>query len=200
MRTRSMAAIFFGAAATALLTQVRRRKTRVFDVGILASVRGRGPRGLRKLAAIFDEPSAIVAQAAVVALLAARREPRVAGCMLGAPLVALGASEILKHAVARARPPWAVLHRKGLQSFPSSHTAGKGALAWIIAQAFPASRPVRVAATLLAAVDIVVVGLDRIADGAHWPTDTLAGATIGIAAAEALCVFACVPERAAEPV
>jgi undecaprenyl-diphosphatase len=193
MKTRAMAAIFFGGAATMLLAEVRRRKTRRFDLRVLASVRGRGPRGLRKLAAVFDEPAAIVAQAAAIALLAARRDPRAAACMMGAPLAALGVSAILKNAIVRARPPFYFLQRKGLQSFPSSHTAGKGALMWIIAQAFPASRTARVAATLVAAIDVVVVGLDRVADGAHWPTDTLAGAAIGIAAAEAMCCLAPAP-------
>lgn len=183
-----------------LLAEVRRRRTRRFDLRVLASVRGRGPRGLRKLSAIFDEPAAIVAQAAVVALLAARREPRIAACLMGAPLAALGVSEVLKHAIVRARPPHHLLQRKGLQSFPSSHTAGKGALVWIVAQAFPASRPVRIAATVLAALDVVMVGLDRVADGAHWPTDTLAGAAIGVAAAEAVCCLMPAPHAEARGV
>jgi undecaprenyl-diphosphatase len=189
-----MAANLFAGMATAALATVQRSTTRRFDLRGIRAIEGRGPRRLRRLASRAAEPNAVLLEAAALATIASRRSPRVAMCIIGAPLLALGVSKALKHAVGRPRPPWHLL-RKGLQSFPSSHTAGTGALLWVIARAVPAPRAVRVIASVAVAADLLLVGATRIAEGAHWPSDVIAGAVIGIAAGATACALAHAPER-----
>jgi undecaprenyl-diphosphatase len=193
MYVRTVTAILLAGATTALLAEVRRRETLRFDHGVLASLRGRGPRRVRRIADVIDRPSAVLVQAAVVGLLVGRKNPRLGACIFAAPALALGASNLLKHAFHRDRPLLHLFQREGRHSFPSGHTAGKGALVWIVANALPAPPVARALATLLAAADIALVGAARVAESAHWPTDTLAGAAIGIASAEAISCCDAVP-------
>jgi membrane-associated phospholipid phosphatase len=153
MRYRPLATIALAAAAATLLGSVRQRRTRRFDVILLASLRDKGPRDVRKAAALTATPAAVLAQASVVAAVVARNHPRLAVCIVGAPALAVGASWMVKHAFDRARPPWHLFERKGMQSFPSSHTAGKGALLWILATCCPGSPATRASAFFLAAAD-----------------------------------------------
>ena len=70
-------------------------------------------------------------------------------------------------------------------SFPSGHTisafaAAVALIATLVLQARSSSRPVRIAATSLAILALAaLVGLSRVAVGAHWPVDVLAGAACG---------------------
>jgi membrane-associated phospholipid phosphatase len=62
-----------------------------------------------------------------------------------------------------------------LWSMPSGHTAHAAVLAVFIAALYPRLRP-------LMWVMIAIVGFSRLVFGAHWPTDVIAGAAVGIAA------------------
>jgi membrane-associated phospholipid phosphatase len=70
-------------------------------------------------------------------------------------------------------------------SFPSGHTisafaAAVALVATMLLQARGGSRPVRIAAASLAILALAaLVGLSRVAVGAHWPVDVLAGAACG---------------------
>jgi undecaprenyl-diphosphatase len=71
-----------------------------------------------------------------------------------------------------------------LHSFPSGHVAlvlsVYGLLAWLWIRA-SRSRAERALAVLLLAVLLLTVGWARVRLGAHWPSDILAGYTIGLA-------------------
>lgn len=105
-------------------------------------------------------------------------------------LLALGAASALANLVAkpltvRSRPQR--LERKellgrqvpmpGSSSFPSGHTASAFAFATAAGHMSPGlSAPLRAAATL--------VGYSRVHTGVHFPADVLAGAFLGVSAAE----------------
>lgn len=165
------------------------------DLRLERALRSHDPAPLAHIVAALEQPEAVMAQAVAAAVIAARRHPRVAACIIAAPLLALAATTAVKRATARPRPLSHLFRRKGLESFPSSHTAGKSALVWILAHAFPAARPVRMLAAGIAALDMMAVAAARIADGAHWPTDTLGGAAIGVASAEVIRRLAGCPRR-----
>jgi membrane protein DedA with SNARE-associated domain/membrane-associated phospholipid phosphatase len=87
---------------------------------------------------------------------------------------------VLKLSFHRARPtfPWSPVLRS--YSFPSGHAttsaAVYGVLAYLLAHRFPRWRlPIAVLSCGL----IVGIGLSRVYLGAHWPTDVLAGFTVG---------------------
>jgi undecaprenyl-diphosphatase len=132
----------------------------------------------------LEQPSAIMAFTLLTSVLAAKRRPRAALCLIAAPALAFLATSVLKRAVDRPRPLSHLFRKKGLESFPSSHTAGKAALTWMIARAFPAKPRARYAMATATGANVALLGCERVACGAHWPTDTLAGAVLGVAAAE----------------
>lgn len=91
--------------------------------------------------------------------------------------------------VRRPRPPTYhghVIAGLGAHSFPSGHTANAVGLygfliflAVLAARAYPTWRPWLVAATVLCCYFIVDVGVSRVIEGQHWPTDVLAGYLLG---------------------
>jgi undecaprenyl-diphosphatase len=102
---------------------------------------------------------------------------------------AIGAAKVLKKLTARDRPGLSRFKSKGKESFPSSHVAGHAAVLaslWCVA---PQSNGWR--AALVAACGLpVAIGVERVCAGRHWPTDVIAGATLGIAIGVALGGFA----------
>lgn len=82
----------------------------------------------------------------------------------------------------RRRPGWAAFADNGRQSFPSTHAAHAAALA------FSAARVARqhgagAWADALAASTVAVMAFERLRARAHWPTDVVAGALLGLASA-----------------
>lgn len=100
------------------------------------------------------------------------------------------ASQIIKQCVGRARPrlmdslgafhfdPFSL--RAAQASFPSGHTITVFALAWTLGLFLPKLRPYLFALACL-------VGVSRIMVGAHYPSDVMAGALVGVVAAWATC-------------
>lgn len=111
----------------------------------------------------------------------ARRRPDIAAALLITVLLTLLYVHGIKHLAALPRPA-AVLGHEGFAiigptlkagSFPSGHTATVFALAALLG----AHLPWRHLSLLLLFAGLV--GISRVAVGAHWPTDVLAGAAGG---------------------
>jgi hypothetical protein len=106
--------------------------------------------------------------------------------MLAAVACADVAKRVAKQLVRRTRPHVLLdegrydrdaggSERKPEQSFPSGHTACSIAAARALSRTFPE-------AGAAAGVAAVGVGVARVAKGAHWPLDVVAGAVVGLAA------------------
>lgn len=101
-------------------------------------------------------------------------------------LIAAGISvQVIKHLIGRARPRITdtllligPTLKKGYDSFPSGHTTMAFCFAAILSHHLPKYR-------ILFYVFAVIVGLERIEDGAHFPSDALAGAILGFAVGKA---------------
>lgn len=101
-------------------------------------------------------------------------------------LIAAGISvQVIKHLIGRARPRITdtllligPTLKKGYDSFPSGHTTMAFCFAAILSDHIPRYR-------VLFYLFAVIVGLERIEDGAHFPSDALAGAILGFAVGKA---------------
>jgi|GEM_PF-943824 undecaprenyl-diphosphatase len=91
--------------------------------------------------------------------------------------------------VARPRPPsyhGSTLFNLGSHSFPSGHTANAVGLygflfflALLTQRVYPRWRPWLVAAQVLCVYFVLDVGVSRILEGQHWPSDVVAGYLLG---------------------
>lgn len=105
-----------------------------------------------------------------------------------ATVIGLVETSVLKHIFHRARPTvvelyefWMPMHKvfADSYSFPSGHTALSFAAAGVLFAKF--RNHIGWLALLLA----LLVGLSRIYEGMHWPTDVLVGILVGLAASAA---------------
>ena len=113
-----------------------------------------------------------------------------AALMVAAPI----AERLVKLAVGRARPMG-----EGF-AFPSGHvTAAAAYFGTVFYLAGSLSSPaLRVTIRAAALATIVLVALARIVLRAHWPSDTLAGAALGLALASSAALAASAQVRAVE--
>lgn len=155
---------------------------------------------------IGDQEPLYAISAALLLVGIVTRERRLVGSattMLAAVAAADLAKSAVKRSVSRTRPHVLLdeqrydthvggSDQKSEQSFPSGHMAGTVAAARALSRNFPAAG----AAAGLAAIGM---GVSRVAKGAHWPLDIVAGAIIGFAA-EALSttIVKVIVERCAE--
>jgi undecaprenyl-diphosphatase len=140
--------------------------------------------------------SAVYAVALFAVLLATRH--RAAAFFLAiATAAAMSVYEVVKHIVARQRPPTAdrYISTDALdESFPSGHTTAGialflvlGLILWQIGRA--EHRPWLVRAGIGFVVFGPVLGLSRVVLGVHWATDVLAGWALGSTAACAVALL-----------
>lgn len=171
------------------------------------AVHHQGPGDLHKAVSLFEAfghgIGTVVIVAAVVVLDRRQRWqcPRLIACTFGAGIVNL----VVKVLVGRSRPhmfsdaefppavhqtfggmmtlstgDWSAALDRGMQSFPSGHSAMAAGLAVGLSWLYPQGRYFFAA---LAALTM----LQRVESGAHFPSDTLAGAAIGVAMAAVCC-------------
>lgn len=161
----------------------------------------RGPGDLRKAVALF-ETFAHTAGVLVIVLVIVVLDPQHRRSALRVAVSALGSgllADVAKLLIGRTRPnefwltgfpdaagntfqgwipvlqseSWSEGLRRGVQSFPSGHSAVAAGLAIGLTWLYPRGR------WLFAALAALAM-LQRLESGAHFPSDTLAGASIGV--------------------
>lgn len=168
------------------------------DVALGAQLASKRDEPVVKAAAevgkLGDQEPLYAAAAVVILVGFVRRDQRMKDAGLSI-LAAVGVADLtkrmVKKLVKRTRPH--VLFEEGRyeseaegsgkkpeQSFPSGHTAGTMAAARALCRFYPA-------ASRWTTLGALIIGLARLAKGAHWPLDVAAGYVIGWAAEAVSC-------------
>jgi undecaprenyl-diphosphatase len=113
---------------------------------------------------------------------------RTAVIFLAASLLGIGVGQSAKYLIQRPRPnvDWRLIDRPHSTSFPSGHSIGSMALYGTFALLAARHLRNRAAAALVFALGFTVpllVGITRPYLGVHYPSDVLAGWTVGLACA-----------------
>jgi len=176
-------AIWSGALA-ALTAAIFSGRSRAVDRGWSRRLGSRKRAGDRLI--VVAKPVWVTVESALAALCPGL-STRERSAIVLAPALAGLAGKILKVRLPRGRPGLARLRSEGRESFPSTHTAGLGSLALILARVVRlhgrARMPMALAATLT-----VAIALDRVHTRVHWPSDVLAGMLLAAAATDAACL------------
>ena len=169
-------------AVGALTVLIRGRRTTPLDRR-WSTHRGNGKSRALAVSRAAAPKVGFVEALVVAALPGLRRRERAA--ILAAPLLAGLMGHGLKRLAPRRRPGWAGWSRNGKESFPSTHTAHAASLAFTAARI--ARRHGAGAWAEAAAAGIVgLIAVARLRAKAHWPTDVVAGALVGIASERAV--------------
>ncbi|CAN5225561.1 phosphatase PAP2 family protein [soil metagenome] len=148
-----------------------------------------GPKWLEIAAADITALGSVTVLSLIVLLMAgffaASRRWREALILIAAPLSGTAVSQVLKNLFGRARPD-AALHAVEVvnPSFPSGHAMLSAVvyltLAVLVAR-FTDRRRVKVYAMAAGVLLTLLVGSSRVFLGVHWPSDVLAGWSLGAA-------------------
>ena len=120
---------------------------------------------------------ALVVPVLIIAVLLLLKRPWAAGYFLAATLTSAGMVQLLKKSFGRARPE-DILVQVDFGSFPSGHVGNAATMAVIFAILFP-----RVWVWLAGVAYVVLMMLSRTYLGAHWLSDTIGGALLGVGVA-----------------
>ena len=132
----------------------------------------------------------LVVPIGVAVLLVMLHRPWSAAYFVVAAAVSAGMVKVVKHLVGRARPE-DILVISDFGSFPSGHVANAATVASALFILFP-----HVWTALAGAAWVVLMAFSRTYLGAHWLTDTVGGALIGVAAALLVAAAFAKPLRA----
>ncbi len=196
----------------ALTDEVREGDTSRFDRTLLLAFRTPndlstpiGPRWLqesaRDVTALggFTVLTLVTAVAFAILMLLGRRTQ--AWILAGAVVLAQVLAEVIKALVHRPRPNLVPQHDLVYStSFPSGHAVMSPVVYLTLAAIIAAGQPRVAIKTILvtgAAVLVVLIGVSRVYLGVHWPSDVLAGWTLGatIALAAWVLLFKSAPRR-----
>src|SRR5262249_40172320 len=137
---------------------------------------------LFRLSHVIGAPPVMTSLALLMTLVhVLRRERRLALLWLGLGLSTVVVQVALKYAVLRPRPElWPRIVVQDGFSFPSGPGLGAATLLPLLAVSIGRFRPGWERAALPASVVLAAwIGLGRLYLGVHWPTDVLAGWTLG---------------------
>ena len=123
-----------------------------------------------------------------IALVIARRYIG-AAYFVAASLVSAGAVQVLKHLFGRARPE-EIIVISDYGSFPSGHAANAATIAAVAVVLFP-----RLWVVIAGAVWVVLMAFSRTYLHAHWLSDTVGGAMVGVGTALVVAAAMAVPLR-----
>ena len=123
-----------------------------------------------------------------IALVIARRYIG-AAYFVAASLVSAGAVQVLKHLFGRARPE-EIIVISDYGSFPSGHAANAATIAAVAVVLFP-----RLWVAIVGAVWAVLMAFSRTYLHAHWLSDTVGGAMVGVGTALVVAAAMAVPLR-----
>jgi undecaprenyl-diphosphatase len=185
-----------GLAFIALADEVGEGDLHAFDAAVLYGLRQAGdpntplgPHWLQAGAAditAFGSGAGLTLIVVLIAgLFAAYRRWREAAILIAAPLSGVLVSHWAKAFFARERPP-AALHAVEVvsPSFPSGHALLSAVvyltLAVLVAR-FTERRAIKTYALAAGVVVTMLVGVSRVYLGVHWPSDVLAGWSLGAA-------------------
>ncbi len=141
----------------------------------------------------------------IAALLWSRKHRRAGAYVLLVVAASYAAFRLLKMLVDRDRPPWqVVVGRHESQAFPSGHVTmitAFGAVLIVLAVMLLRRANVRRLVGSLAVLMVVIVSLDRVLLGRHYPSDVAGGLLLGVGLALlGLALYSPLPRSHAEKV
>ncbi|RWZ68424.1 phosphatase PAP2 family protein [Labedella populi] len=119
----------------------------------------------------------LVVPLVLVGVLVVARRPWSAAALVAAAALTWALTRVLKSVVARDRPE-DILVVSDFGSFPSGHASNAAALVTVLFLAFRS-----VALRVLVSIYLVAMMWSRLLLGAHWATDVVGGALVGVGAA-----------------
>ena len=129
----------------------------------------------------------IIVPLGVAIVLVLVKRPWSAGYFLAAEAASTGAVQVMKHLFGRARPE-DIIVLSDAGSYPSGHVANAATIATAAVVLFP-----RLWVVIVGAVWVFTMALTRTYLHAHWLSDTIGGAMIGVGVALLIAVPFAVP-------